>query len=524
MPKSNKLALFALIVVLILYGFFLLHEANLVTADLGRHIRNGEMILSGQDGIFTTNFYSYTQPDFPFVNHHWGGGVIFYGIWKAFGFAGLHLFFTILSLLSLGIIFWFSQKRAGLGITTIASLLAMPLIVERLEMRPEVFSYLFAVIFFVLLWRYKEKRISFKALLITLVLLELLWVNLHIYFVLGIALVGAFFVADLIKKKWPEVKKLGILLFATVVATFITPLGLKGTFALRNIFENYGYRLIENQSVWFIERLISNPNYTIIKILSVLLVLSFIAVLVYKQKKLNLTNLLIMIGITSMAWLAIRNFTLFGLFLIPTLSLNLKSLHLDPPGPSESPSRFDKWVIGVGSLVVLLILFGGFKPLFPQRGSDFGVGIIENNSAAADFIKNNDIEGPIFNNYDIGGYLIFHLFPQEPRKASPRDRRVFVDNRPEAYSVSHFQDIYIPAQEDDAKWAELLEKEKFNIIIFYHNDATSWGQKFLISRVQDTKWAPVFVDANVIVFLRRTGDNAELIKRFEIPHEMFTIQ
>lgn len=510
MRKSNKLALFALVVVLILYGFFLLHEANLVTADLGRHIRNGEMILSGQDGIFTTNFYSYTQPDFPFVNHHWGSGVIFYAIWKIAGFAGLHLFFIILSLLSLAIIFWFSQRRAGLGITSIASLLAMPLIVERIEIRPEVFSYLFAVIFFVLLWRYKEGKIPFKKLLIILVLLEILWVNLHIYFVLGIALIGAFLVADLLRKKWPEAKKSGILLFATAIATLFTPLGLKGTFALRNVFESYGYRLVENQSVWFIEKLISNPNFIAIKILSILLLFSFIAVLIYRKNKFNLTNLLIMIGFTGMAWLAIRNFTLFGLFLIPTLSLNIKSPYLEV----GLPSKFNKWIIGVVTVLVLFILIGGFKPLFPQRGGNLGLGLAENNSASVDFIKENNIEGPIFNNYDIGGYLIFHLFPQE---------KVFVDNRPEAYSVSHFQDTYIPAQEDNTEWAKLLEKEKFNVIIFYHRDATPWGQSFLISRIQDSEWAPVFADNNVIVFLHRTINNFEIIEQYELSQDNFQI-
>jgi len=55
------------------------------------------------------------------------------------------------------------------------------------------------------------------------------------------------------------------------------------------------------------------------------------------------------------------------------------------------------------------------------------------------FFKENNLQGPIFNNYDIGGYLIFNLFPQE---------KVFVDNRPETYSSEFFQEDYIPMQED----------------------------------------------------------------------------
>jgi len=41
---------------------------------LGRHIKNGELVLNGDFGILKSNFYSYTEPDFPVINHHWGGG------------------------------------------------------------------------------------------------------------------------------------------------------------------------------------------------------------------------------------------------------------------------------------------------------------------------------------------------------------------------------------------------------------------------------------------------------------------
>ncbi len=51
--------------------------------DLGRHLKNGELMLSSSTPSGTTakllhtNFYSYTQPDLEFVNHHWLAGVVF---------------------------------------------------------------------------------------------------------------------------------------------------------------------------------------------------------------------------------------------------------------------------------------------------------------------------------------------------------------------------------------------------------------------------------------------------------------
>jgi hypothetical protein len=66
----------------------------------------------------------------------------------------------------------------------------------------------------------------------------------------------------------------------------------------------------------------------------------------------------------------------------------------------------------------------------------FGLGLIDCNKSA-EFIKGNKVEGPYFNNYDIGGYFIFHLFPTY---------KPFVDNRPEAYSVDFFNEIFHGAE------------------------------------------------------------------------------
>ena len=65
-----------------------LRRIHLVTADLGRHISNGRALLTDSH-VLDTNFYSYTFPDVSFVNHHWGSGVVFYGIHQWFGFDGL---------------------------------------------------------------------------------------------------------------------------------------------------------------------------------------------------------------------------------------------------------------------------------------------------------------------------------------------------------------------------------------------------------------------------------------------------
>ena len=45
-----------------------------------------------------------------------------------------------------------------------------------------------------------------------------------------------------------------------------------------------------------------------------------------------------------------------------------------------------------------------------------------------------------------------------------------------------------------------------------------------MTRIKDPLWAPVFVDDKTIIFLYRNKDNKEVIKKYELPKEMFGIK
>lgn len=495
-----------IILLLLLYALFLLHPINLITADLGRHIRNGEIFFQTRE-ILSKSFYSYTEPDYFVINHHWGSGVIFFLIFKIFGFLGVHLFFIFLSLAAFFIFLKIAQKRM-FAVAAFVSLIIIPLLNERTEIRPEVFSYFFVALFFWLLLRFQNGRLSYRSLFL-LPLLEIIWVNTHIYFFLGPTMIGVFLLENLLLKKQFFDKRYIYILFLTTAVTFINPFGLSGFLNPLTIFKNYGYRLVENQPVLFIEKLIYNPNFLIFKIVFCVMLISFIFVFFRARKEMSLVNLILAIGFSAAAWMAIRNFTIFGLFALPIITENL-SLAFKFKSENEI---LDKFILGLVTLVLVLTLSRNITVIYPYL-QEFGWGQAPENSLAADFFKETKITGPIFNNYDIGSYLIFYFFPKE---------RVFVDNRPEAYSVSFFRDHYIPMQEDEHKWQEEDQKFKFNAIIFSYRDATPWGQNFLIKRVQDPQWAAVFADQQVIIFLKRNDKNQSVIQRFEIPKENFRI-
>ncbi|MDP3661362.1 MAG: hypothetical protein Q8R17_00685, partial [bacterium] len=466
-----------------LYGFFLAHKIDLTTADLGRHIKNGEIMFQ-DTSVLSKNYYSYTNPDFPVLNHHFASGALFYFAHKLGGFPLVQLFFIFLSFAAFAVFLLAARGRAPWGIIGFAALLAIPLLGERTEIRPEVWSYLFAGLFFLIL----SRRIHTKALWL-LPLFEIFWVNTHIYFLLGPLLVGAFLVEALLQKRATFLRLLAVF-GATLGAMLINPFGYRAITEALTIFQNFGYRLAENQTVWFLRALgARDPNFWFFQIALALLVLSYFILFFKNRRAFRPAHFFVACGIGTLAVLAVRNLALFGLFFIPLFSENLQQIFKDKI-KSGTLAAAAAW--SAAAAFFLCVLFG-FPRAFPYWRT-FGIGLEKGNNAAADFLRANKIQGPYFNNYDIGGYLIFHLFPQE---------KVFVDNRPEAYHAEFFQNEYIPMQENEEKWKEALARYNFNAIVFSQNDATPWGQKFLTARAQDPQWVPVFADGRIIIFTRQ---------------------
>lgn len=493
-PKTTEIIIISFL--LVFYLFLLAQPINFSTADLGRHLKNGEIFFQ-KFQIPDTNLYSYTYPEQSFVNHHWGSGVIFYLVYSVFGFAGISIFFIIISLVTFAVFFHVAWQKSFWAVA-IWAVISLPVMASRVEIRPEVFSYLLAGIFFWILWNYQQDKIPKKALFL-LPILTVLWVNLHIYFFLG----GVFILIFLLENTWQKlvyknkeallkIKSLGIVFLLLGVAVLINPNGITGALYPLKIFEDYGYRLFENQSVFFIEKLFSYPPELYFKILFGISFLSWIFVffrVVKKKAQFNLGLFLLWVFFAYLSWRAVRNFTIFGYFAFAISSINFADL-----SAVEIPSRYKKYA-PVFLFIFVLAGITSLNPEFWKTRQNIGFGLQKGVQDGAEYFKNRGLRGPIFNNYDVGGYLVYNLYPQE---------RVFVDNRPEAYPASFFQETYVPMQENEEKWQEINKKYNFQTIFFWRNDLTPWGQKFLSQRVVDPTWTMVFADSYHLIFTKKT--------------------
>ncbi len=518
----KKSYIIVLLCIIFLLSLFIFQKINLTTADLGRHLVNGKLLLHPEnfntilDPLLNTNFFSFTNPDYPFVNHHFGSGILFYLIFSVFGFFGLSLFYGVCIIFSTIILFHLfhtGRDKIPLFISFPIILFLIPLIGERTEVRPEGLSYVFISIILTLLYLYQNEQIQ-KKWLYFIPLIAFFFVNTHIYFIFVPFIIGMFLLENLIYRNFIKFKNLAVTFGLSVLMLSINPHGPTVLIYPFTIWQNYGYLVVENQSIAFLANLgINNPNFLWWKIATIIFIATSFFILSKHRKSFPLALVAISTAFSILSFFSIRHLTLYGLSLVPLFLYYAYILYKKPEkNDKEKLETHVIWSVSFSIIIFIAILINFNNRLFADNS---GMGLLPKINSSIEFWKKENLEGPIFSNYDIGGYLIFHLHDKE---------KVFVDNRPEAYPKSFLQNEYIPMQENDTVWKQEMQKWNFNAIYFYRHDMTPWAQKFLVTRISDPLWAPVFVDDYTIIFLERNSKNNAIIEKYELPKSMFSIK
>lgn len=494
-----------LVIVFIFVNLFILfaHPITAFTQDLGRHLLLGKVILQTHT-VPKTNMFSYTHPDFQFINTHWFSEVIFYLLFQQFGIVSLLLLTLICSFSAFSITFFYALKKGSLLAVMFVSFLAIGVLGERTNIRPEVFSFLFLASFVTILYYNRETKTKLVWLL---PVIELFWVNIHIYFIIGIIVVGLFTLDHILTQRqtlllWFRKKthfpiSLTTLLLITLLCILVTlcnPYGLYGAIYPFYVFHNYGYTIEENQNIFFLWEYAQKPIIIFFWVYVFVLFLSLL--LTFRRTK--PIDWFLAIIFTFLAASAVRNFPLFVLTTIIPFTIFLNSL-----AKMFVFSQKNYIVIKTIIYLMIIVLFSWNSNLNIQKRS-FGFSVIPGIEPATSFFVKNNLKGPIFNNFDIGSYLIFRLYPKE---------KIFVDGRPEAYPASFFQNTYIPMQQDEKLFDQQDKKYNFNVIIFSITDQTPWAQTFLRNIVHNQQWQPVYLDEMNIILVKRNKTNETVIKK-----------
>lgn len=451
--------------------------SNDFNQDLGRHLKLGEIILTTKQ-IPKINLFSYTNTNYPFINHHWLSEVIYYLFFSYFGQNSLIFLKSILIITSLFIIIKTFAKKTGWLPIIITTIVFSPLILERSDIRPELFGYLFFSIILAIVLSYPKSR----KFAIALPLIMLLWVNIHISFVFGGFLIILFILKAIIKLRVTgyELKKIIVICLISLACLFINPNGLKGILYPLNIFRDYGYTIVENQNLFLLSRLTFNPLIKYFILISPLIIISFFVLVSINQL---IEAVLLGVFFLLAIW-QIRHFPFFVLAAIPTVTMAIKKI------TNRKILNVITVIVLLLSLFINVLLLSNSYFLVFDINKKVGVGFNEDGKQGVDFLIKNNLTKNIFNNFDIGGYLIYRLYP---------DHKLFIDNRPEGYPSSFIQKTYIGLQTNKQLKDEVFDKYEINTVFFSHTDQTPWGQEFLKNILKDEKWKLIYIDKAVAI-------------------------
>ena len=452
---------------LLLFVFSFLFRTDLAfDQDLGRHLKLGEIIIN-TGNIPKTNLFSYTNPDFPFINTHWLFEVVVFWFSQTVGLEILLILKVVIFVFSLLLILKIIPKENQTLLLPIGFIF-FHVLRERLELRPEIFSFLFTALTYFIL----EKK---QKLIWLLPILQLAWINTHIYFFIGLLLQAIFLVHT-------RTKKLGIFFILSVLVSLINPHGINGLLYPLEVSKNYGYTIVENQTIFLLENIgFKNPNFLFVKLTLGVMVLSLL------RRKFVIKNILLTLSGAVLALMNVRSFPYLVFLSLPATLQNF--------GPIKANALTKIITTIFAGILIFESLFYLSGEYYRTKDPRYQVGLSfkENVKAAMDFVLTNNLAGPIFNNFDIGSYIIYRGYPKYP---------VYVDGRPEGYPKEFFQNTYIPMQSDFAKFKIEAEKWGFKTIVFSLTDQTPWGQAFLQNIVKDSGWKLVFIDDFMIVLSR----------------------
>ncbi len=486
--KSGRIAYIALIVVALALMSFVVRPNAEFNEDLGRHIKLGE-IISETRAVPDTNLFTYTNQDFPFVNHHWLSEVIYFSLYARFGAEGLEILAILLLFSAFFIVSFLAIKKSSLLPALVSILFFIPLIGDRIKVRPETFGYFLFALLIALLFFKKTKWALW-----TIPLLVLLWVNLHITFAFAGILISTFLFREYMTRKEEKKSAKKLFLFAgfCIIALFVNPNGWKGALAPLSIFENYGYRIVENQNLFFLIPRLFNwihiYDLVAVGIFFVFFLWWYIDSRKHNTTDWNIFSLGLVTLISGMGGIAmVKNIPFFVLSGIPTLALILRDIRV---GEKIKKIFTEENKTFFAFLCMIMLLW--FPFLFLKAGK-IRMKTYESGKPAVDFFIRENIPGNIFNNFDIGGYLDYRLYPTY---------KTFIDNRPEAFPKEFF-DEYISIQENKEVREIMFKKYNIQSIIFSHGDLTPWAQEFLGQMIRDKNWKAVYFDDYAVIFTKK---------------------
>ncbi|MDD5504942.1 MAG: hypothetical protein PHV77_06525 [Candidatus Omnitrophica bacterium] len=506
--------------------------------DIWLHIKTGSLIWSSHH-IPCTQLYSFLLETCAWIDHSWLFQALIYPIYDFAGMPGIMIFRLALIALIASVLFvTASRTKQYIVLSCFTAVAALFACSGRFNMRPDIISLLFAAIFLSMLKSYKGGRGIFF-----LIPIQILWVNLHGYFILGPFLVFMFILSRILCRKlklpfdWnlnaldnKSLKAILLLFCALIASLAVNPYFLKGALyplaIIRNIsLSGFQFSVInELRSIPINDALFAGPPA-----LLPAMVLVFFYSLFLNIRRVDIFDIMVVVPFLFITLKAGRHDAILaltaGILTLRNLALSDGNLLSGAGFLFLSKKRLGLAISKVLSAAVYIIIFCGIffyarnfiiaitaKRVCDLKGNWASIVFLPNVSGlsssrpegAVRFIKDKGIKGNIFNSFNNSAYLIFGLYP---------DCRVFIDARSELYGDALLMS-YTRIMKEPAILDRIQPNMGIDLVVLPCNDWRTAGMFKYLYNSKD--WNLVFFDGNTSVFFPKTKNRKTIIAKKDI--------
>jgi hypothetical protein len=455
--------------------------------DLWGHVYFGNVILAN-GRLPTTNQFSYTSPDHPWINHEILAECAFALAFRHLGSPGLLALKLLIGFATFGLMLRTIARRTdSLAATVLSLAVCGSLLSPGFLVRPQIFTFLGLAILWERIQRYDETR-DWRSLAV-LPLLFALWTNTHGGVAAGLGVFVVYVAITLLSgRRRSELGQLALFALLSALALLANPYGAK---LVGFLWEDLGRtRAI---SEWQPLPLLGLPGLLCGGVLAVLLI-GLLA-----GQRVRAWEVATLAAAAVMTFRHQRHLPLFAILAAPRLAEALDVLGRRAARAARIPPLQGAARSLLAAGLCAVATFEIVRVIDVYRSLRFHI-LVDPDLFPVDavrFIKRNRLGGNLVVQSDWGEYAIWHLYP---------DCRVSFDGR---YTTAYPEEVLDVSQRFQTAapgWQAALDGADLALVSREQRAVT-------IHMSEDLGWQYVYSDPTAFVFVRKRDANSRSFVR-----------
>ena len=459
-----------------------------------------------------TNTFSFAVPDYPYIDLHWVFQITLYTVYRLGGVNGCIALAIVLVLATTALVYATAVRLAPPIVVAPVLVLALTIASPRFVPRPELVSFALLGAY---LWILERRPIGRSIYL--LVPLQVLWVNSHGLFAVGLVLIGCYWLGATLaflplprgwrqesgctRREWGH---LTAALALAAAACLLNPYGVRGVlFPLLLLPKVTGGSIFSMRIAELLPPFISGYARELAWAWVVLLAAAALSFLLNTERW-HLGRLLAVAAFGVLSTQTLRNMSVFAWVAVPAIAGNLGVLvnrraHAAPSRAARRRSaaqstgrgrRFTERAVAAAVALLLALVVTNHFSLALGLKKEFGAGVSGFvPTRALEFVRDAGIAGRPFNCMIAGGLMAWTLFPAQ---------QVFIDGRTEAYPETLFA-TYFGIIDKPESWPENSARYNFDYALLEHRSVDRWPLARYLAAGHG--WTLVYVDESASIFL-----------------------